>query len=551
MNGQDALRKQTILVNALRLALEKTSDQVRLFETHISWVLVTERFAYKFKKAVRFVFLDYSTLEHRRFYCEEELRLNRRLAPNIYLDVIGITGDAEHPAIGGEGMPIEYAIKMHAFEQQSLWTYRMENKLLSASEIDALARKIAQFHQAAAIAAEDSAWGTPETVREVADDNFRKIAESAKEGEEKRWLNDLQSWQDVQQQNLSNILHRRKAQGWVRECHGDLHSRNILTIGDQVEVFDCIEFNESLRWTDVMNDVAFICMDLQFHGRRDWAARLLNQYLERTGDYEGLAVFDYYQVHRALVRCKVDLLRAQQLRAENKDVTDLEQQGEKYLVLAWEAMQPATPALMITHGFSGCGKSTFARHIVEALGAVQLRSDVERKRLRGVPITRRDDAMLYDPVTTAATYSRLAALSRHVIESGRPAIVDAAFLKREQRSLFARLAAELGIPFFIFDIHACEATMRSRIASRKQLDQDPSDAGLEVLAHQLEGHEPLTDEEIRHVISVDFEFDTDEDAVRKICEPMRNAIKRHPEQDANPLHQIQTTALQKSNQAAR
>lgn len=518
MNSQDALlHDQTILINALRRILENASGQVQLFETHISWVLVTEHYAYKFKKAVQFDFLDYSTLERRRFYCEEELRLNRRLAPSIYLDVIAITGDAEHPAIEGANPPIEYAIRMHAFKQQSLWTYRMENKLLSSSDIDGLAKKLAQFHQAAAIAATDSAWGTVEIVQEVADDNFRTIAELAKEGEKKRWLHDLKSWQCAQLQNLRGIFNQRKSQGWIRECHGDLHSRNILTIGDRVEVFDCIEFNDSLRWTDVMNDIAFICMDLQFHGRHDWAARLLNQYLELTGDYEGLAVLDYYLVHRALVRCKVDLVRAQQLRAEGKGAADLEQQGWKYLVLAGEGTQPVKPTILITHGFSGCGKSTFSRHVVEALGAVQLRSDVERKRLHGVPMTHRDDALLYNPAATAATYDRLAMLSRYVVKSGRPAIVDAAFLKEEQRSRFALLAAELGIPFFIFDIHACEATMRNRIALRKQLDRDASDAGLEVLAHQLTDHEPLTDEEMRNAISVDFDLDMDAEAVQKIC----------------------------------
>lgn len=520
MNVRDALHNQAILINALRLILEKTPDQVQLFETHISWILVTRLFAYKFKKAVQFDFLDYSTLERRRFCCEEELRLNRRLAPDIYLDVIAITGDTEHPAIDGQGAPIEYAIRMHAFDQQSLWTYRMENKLLSLSEIDGLARKLAQFHQDAAVAVADSAWGTFETVQKVADDNFRKIAALSEAEDEKRWLDDLKSWHDAQQQKLHHMFNQRKLQGWIRECHGDLHSRNVLTIDDQVEVFDCIEFDESMRWTDVMNDVAFILMDLQFHGYRGWSARLLNRYLELTGDYEGLAVLDYYQAHRALVRCKIDLLRAQQLHMDGKDDSGLKQQGRKYLALAREWIQPAKPAIMITHGFSGCGKSTFSRHVVEALGAIQLRSDVERKRLHDVPMTHHGAVMLYDPVTTASTYSRLAILSRYVVGSGRYVIVDAAFLKKKQRDLFLQLAEELNIPFFIFDIHACEATMKRRIASRKRFGQDPSDADLQVLAHQLADNEPLTGEEMTHVISVDFETHMDTNAIRRICEPV-------------------------------
>lgn len=509
---------QAHIVNALAAALEKDGTPVQRFETHISWVLVAGKYAYKLKKAVHFDFVDFSTLDARHFFCREELRLNRRLAPDIYLDVVAITGSPDRPAIDGAGSVIEYAVRMHAFEQQALWSYRIPHRLLSSHEIDDFAAKIARFHQSAAPAPDNSAWGMPVVLQATADNNLDQIRDLVDGDDGKRRLAGLQAWDGAQRRTLNDAFLRRKALGFVRECHGDLHGGNILTIDGRAEAFDCIEFNDALRWIDVMNDIAFTCMDLRFQGRGDLAARFLNRYLEQTGDHEGLPVLRYYEIQRALVRCKVALLRERQLAGDARGG----RQGYAYLEYALSRIKPKPAALMITHGYSGSGKSTFAERVVELVGAVQLRSDVERKRMHGLAATARMAAApgggLYDRDTTRLTYERLLERARQVIEAGWPAIVDAAFLKAEQRLAFAELASESGVPFFIFDIRADVATMRSRIASRQKRGRDASDAGLEVLARQLASDDPLTDEEGRHVIPVDTENGLDQAAVRRLLQ---------------------------------
>jgi hypothetical protein len=531
MTNDDALNAQRSLMQRLVLLLKKESPRVEVFETHISWVLVAQHFAYKFKKAVRFDFLDFSTLEAREFYCREELRLNRRLAPALYLGLTRITGSSENPHIDALGVPIEYAVKMRTFPQQALWSHRIAAHRISTAEIDSLATLIAQFHQTAAVAEKGSAWGAPDALKATADETLGTLAALMHDEDDvvQSRLRKINAWQAVQQQALCHAFEQRKTERMVRECHGDLHGANILTIDGQAQVFDCIEFNESLRWIDVMNDIAFACMDLEFHGRRDLAARFLNQYLQMTGDYDGVAVLRYYQLHRALVRCKVALLRARQLQQGDQRSAEQENQASRYLACASACIAPAPAAIMITRGYSGSGKSTFAARVVELAGAVQLRSDVERKRLHGLAAVQRasaaPDTGLYDPAVTRMTYERLLQLTRRLIENGRPVIVDAAFLRSAQRIPFHALARALGVPFFIFDIQASEAALRKRIAARARVDKDASDAGLDILAHQLAQHDPLAANEMQHVITVDTEAGMEMADVRKIVEPVLRALQ--------------------------
>lgn len=524
MTNDDALNAQRSLMQRLVLLLRKESARVEVFETHISWVLVAQDFAYKFKKAVHFDFLDFSTLDARNFYCQEELRLNRRLAPTLYLGLTRITGSSEHPRIDAPGTPIEYAVRMRTFPQHALWSHRIAAHCIGAAEIDALATLIAQFHQTAAVAVPHSDWGTPDALKVAADENLNALAALVRDADGVARLGKINAWQAVRQQALRGGFEQRKRERMVRECHGDLHGANILTLDGKVQVFDCIEFNESLRWIDVINDIAFTCMDLEFHGRRDLAARFLNQYLQMSGDYGGVAVLRYYQLHRALVRCKVALLRARQLRQDGQDAAEQQTQADRYLACASACIAPSPAAIMITHGFSGSGKSTFATCVVELCGAVQLRSDVERKRLHGMAATQRataaPDADLYDPAATRNTYQRLLDLARGLVESGKPVIVDAAFLRSGQRIPFRALASELGVPFVIFDMQASEAVLRERIAARTRADSDASDAGLDILAHQLAQHDPLAANEMQQAVAVDTEAGVEMATVEKIVEPM-------------------------------
>lgn len=510
------LTVQRTLIDALARKLGRAGCPAQVFETHISWVLVAGCFAYKFKKAVRFDFLDFSTLEARRFYCIEELRLNRRLAPSLYLDVVAIGGTPTQPAIEA-GTPIEYAVRMRAFDQSALWSYRLVHGLLDAGEIDELAGKLARFHQAAAVADAVSGWARPEAIEAIARDNFDSIGVHLEDALPGTPLLQLRQWDGAQRARLHEIFLARRAGGSVRECHGDLHTGNIVTFEGRVEAFDCIEFNPALRWGDVMNDLAFLGMDLACRGRGDLAARLVNRYLEAGGDYGGLPVLRYYQVQRALVRCKVALLRAAQADATPSEARDWHNQAHAYLAFALQCTVVRTPLLMITHGFSGSGKSTLAQQVVESFGALQLRSDVERKRMHGLDAGKRGDARLYGAEATALTYGRLLDLAEQAIRAGWPVIVDAAFLQAKQRMLFARLAARLGVPFCIFEVVASEATLRNRVAGRRRRGGDPSDADIGVLARQLAEYRPLGVEEKALAIRIDMEHGIDQEILRAAC----------------------------------
>jgi len=529
-DGNDALQSQQRLIASLVRALKrKTRREVHIIETHISWVLIAGHFAYKIKKAVCFDFIDARSLESRCAYCHEELRLNRRLAPEIYLGVIPITGTPEQAVIAGAGTPIEYAVKMQAFSQVDIWIHRIQHRLLTSTEINQLAKKIALFHQCVPPSPANSSWGTPQSLQAVAADNFAQLSEMIHEEDERQVLEALRIWEAEQRERLAPVFENRKERGLVKENHGDLHSGNILTRHGKVEVFDCIDFNENLRWIDVVNEIAFICMDLRFQKLPGLAARLLNQYLEVTGDYEGLAVLRYYEVYRALVRCKVASLRARQLISDVPAMLPQKAIAKNYLAFASAQIKPSPCAIMITHGFSGSGKSTFSKMLVELLGAVVLRSDVERKRLRGLPAL--SDASvppgsgIYDADTSELTYRHLLALAKATVQAGIPAIVDAAFLKITQRNPFHEMANELKVPFLLFDLRTDEATLKSRILSRQE-GQDPSDAGLDILAHQLRNHDPLANDEMAHTIIVNVTSGIDPKALRTICEKVNAILRR-------------------------
>ena len=487
-------------------------EGVTVLETHISYVLLTGRYAYKLKKAVDFGFLDFTTLSARRFFCEEELRLNRRLAPALYLDVVPITGSIDAPVVGGEGPALEYAVKMREFPQDELASRLLARGELAPADIDMLAAKVAQFHAAIEVAAAGAGFGAPEGILQRARDNCTAILPLLDDPAERAEIDALGAWTEREHIARRGALLRRVEQGFVRECHGDLHLGNIARIDGELTIFDCIEFNPALRWIDVMSEVAFTVMDLEDRGHADLGRRFLDAYLERGGDYGGLAVLHFYLVYRALVRAKIARLRAAQLApGEARSAAIAEYRG--YVRLARDYAAASRPAIVIAHGLSGSGKTTLSQALLETLGAVRIRSDVERKRLHGLDARERNrrgiDRGLYRATATDATYQRLAKLTREIVAAGFVAIVDAAFLKRAQRELFRDLAGELRVAFVIVDFAASEATLRERVARRTAAGADASDADLAILGYQLHTQEPLAPEEESSVVRYDAEAPLD------------------------------------------
>ena len=484
-------------------------ENVELLQTHISCILLAGDYAYKIKKPVSLDFLDFSTVGARRHYCEEELRLNRRTAPGLYLEVIPIGGSESAPVLGGGGAAVEYTLKMRRFDQDALLDRMARRGALTAQHIDTLAPSLAAFHAAIDRAGPDREFGSSERILAPALQNFDQMLELAGAKTDLALLARLRDWTAREHAALAAVFDARKRDGWVRECHGDLHLGNIALIEGVPTPFDGIEFSEELRWTDVMNDVAFLMMDLLDHRLPRLAFRFLNAYLELSGDYAGMRVLRFYLVYRALVRAKVSCMRAQQPGMVARERSEIEQEHRRHLYLAERLTAPRHAAMLIMHGLSGSGKTTVAQGLLEALGAVRLRSDVERKRLYGLsPQTRSGselNAGLYAPGASERTYQRLAELAREVLAARYPVIVDAAFLKRSSRDRFAQLAHGAGAAFAIASCTASAATLRTRVAARERAARDASEAGLAVLEQQFAIQEPLAADEAGHALAIDAE----------------------------------------------
>jgi aminoglycoside phosphotransferase family enzyme/predicted kinase len=496
------------LIEALRnpACYDHPVEHIEVVETHISWVLLTGRYAYKIKKPLDLGFLDFSTLDKRRFYCEEELRLNRRLAPEIYLDVIAIAGTPDNPRLGAPGQAIEYAVKMVQFPQAAQLDRVLASDRLEPAHIDAIAATLAAFHGRIPVAGPETPFGNPERVYLPMDENFRQIR-SLIGPRYHAQLERLKKWSERTCGWLQETLAARKRDGFVRECHGDAHLANMALIDGRVTIFDCIEFSENLRWIDVMNELAFFVMDLDDRGRPDFARRALNGYLERTGDYAGVSVLRFYQVYRALVRAKVAAIRLSQKGLGEAEIEEINRHYRSYAELAERYTRPLTPGLIITHGLSGSGKTTIAQRLIEHMDVIRVRSDVERKRLHGLAAAEQSgsglDTGLYAADATVRTYRRLAEAARAVLAAGFPVVLDAAFLRRAQRDMARALAAELRVPFVILDIQAPVEVLRARVAERAAARRDASEADLGVLEHQLATAEALAANEREHTLTCD------------------------------------------------
>jgi aminoglycoside phosphotransferase family enzyme/predicted kinase len=469
-------------------------EQIEHVETHISHLLLIGAFVYKIKKPLNLGFLDYSSLEKRRFCCQEEVRLNRRYAAPLYCGVVAIAGSVEQPVIDGQGEPLEYAVKMHRFRQQDLF----DQLTLEPRLIDRLALMVAHFHQRADSLQEPSQDGV-ESVIEPMQENFRLIRGLKQPLLEIERLNRLQSWTEDQAEQLRELIEERYLSGSIKACHGDLHLGNIVLYKGQITPFDGIEFNPKLHWIDTLSDLAFLLMDLQHRGLHPLADQLLNRYLEETGDYAGLPLLRFYMLYRAMVRAKVCAIRVCQADLSAEDQSSFLEAYLSYLSLGEKLIRHPPASLVITHGLSGVGKSTISGRLAEQLMAIRIRSDIERKRLFPLSSNR------YTLQATETTYHHLAGIASGLLHAGFSVIIDATFLKAWQRGIFHRLAQALQAPLLILDCQATELLLRERIVARQQQGLDPSEADLSVLQQQQLSAEPLTAEENQQALAVDSE----------------------------------------------
>ncbi len=519
--------EQKVLVNALLnpTCYPHAVERIKMIETHISFVLLTGPYAYKLKKAINLGFLDFTTLKLRHFFCKEELRLNRRLAPQLYLDLVSIGGTLQKPKIGVELDVLEFAVKMRQFPQEGLLNRVLSCGELTVSHIDEIATSVAAFHQRIECARPDQDHGCASSIESSMRQNFAQIRTLLDSPAECKSLSLIETWSLAEHEALLPVFAQRHENNFIRECHGDLHLGNIALVDGRIQIFDCIEFNSNLRWIDIINETAFLVMDLDEHGRQDFAWRLLNAYLQETGDYAGLCLLRYYKIYRAMVRANVTRIRASQSNLSAEDRRTALDTYTAYAGYASKVTVPTRPGLIITNGLSGSGKTTVTQLLLEKLGAIRVRSDIERKRLQHIaPKTKSVSGVntgIYAESVTRDIYEELRRLANLILKAGYLTIIDAAFLLRWQRDSLRRLAEERNVPFVIVSCLAEDEELRRRLMQREQAGRDSSEATLEVLMFQLETQEPLDADERDFAVV----FNTERELTGVLQQKVSNALQ--------------------------
>ncbi|NJK34914.1 MAG: AAA family ATPase [Oscillatoriales cyanobacterium SM2_2_1] len=482
---------------------------ISLLQTHISYVLLTGDYAYKVKKPMNFGFLDFSTLEKRHFFCQEEVRLNQRLATSLYLGVCGIGQDAQGayflvPKVGeGQDSPevVEYAVQMVEFDQAQLLIHLFEAGALGYGEVREIGMQLAAFHQQALTNEHIASFGTAAGLKAVCDDNYAQTKKYVGITQTESQLGETQEFSNRVFVEQADLFARRVREGRIRECHGDLHLKNICLHRGLVQIFDCIEFNEPFRNTDVLYDAAFLLMDLQFRDRRDLGNEFLNTYLEQTGDYGGAVLLPLFLSMRAYVRAKVTsfLLDDPNVPVEVRSAAITE--AIAYFRLAWQYTRLPSGRIIVMSGVSGTGKSTLGRQLSRVLEAIQIRSDAVRKHLAGLPLRSRGDTALYSPTMTEKTYDQVLSYGVTLARAGFTVILDAKYDRVARRA--AVLAAAADLPVTIIYCHAPTTVLQERLVARAATDEDVADATVDLLQRQQELFEDFTELERSHLVRVD------------------------------------------------
>lgn len=501
---------ETGLIDSLMspAAFEHPVSHIELIETHISWLILTDQYVYKIKKPVVLDFLNFGDLERRKFYCEEEIRLNQPWAPDVYLDVVPVSIDNGQARFAGSGTPIEYALRMRRFDKEMRLDLQLDRGKLNAADMQELARNIAARHAEAELVGQNERNRFVRLTKEFIWDNFVALDGFIDEAQ----LELLRKWTATELKNLDHVLWQRFDEGFVRDCHGDLHLANLVRLPDGITTFDCIEFNADLRRIDVICDVAFLVMDLVARQRHDLAAHFLNRYLECTGDYGGVILLNLYFVYRCLVRAKVAVILSQEREPNGAAEADLAD-AHRYCDMAERQIAQRIPTLLVMSGLSGSGKTCVSGQLMAAMPAVRVRSDIERKRMSGLGETANSASAIgqgiYTKRASRNVYTRLFNIAAAILAAGHNVILDAAFLSATDRAEALRIAKNGSCLAAIIEVRAPHEVLRERVRSRTSGTEDASEAGLDVLEHQIETAEPLTAREKRLTVSCDStgEFD--------------------------------------------
>jgi uncharacterized protein len=469
---------------------------VQYLQTHISHIFLTDMYVYKIKKPVNFGFLDFTTLEKRRFYCNEELRLNRRLSPDIYLEMVAICQDTTGMVSFNTDSPVlEYAVKMRRMPEDRMMSRLLDQGGVTSADIDAIARKVSQFHGEAARGNGIQLYGTVEAIKANWLENLQQTMPYFERTLSEQDHQLIGEWALNRLEQDALLFQQRVHDGFIRECDGDLHSENICLNG-QVHIFDCIEFNEKFRYSDTAADVAFLAMDLENHGRRDLAEYFVDRYELESGDSGMRRILPLYLANRAFIRGKVESFRLDDPLIDSEGKAAATARAQRFFRLArgYVVREKLPVTLFLTCGPTGCGKSAVAGELAFQLGLIHLSSDLERKRLAGVEPTERGRD-IYNSAWNQATYNRLLELGQAGLASGASVIVDATFKSRTERKRFTDMASAAGAPAIFLQLLCPPDLIRQRLEARKMRDNVVSDGTWEVYLQQMVTFEQLSADE--------------------------------------------------------
>jgi len=473
-------------------AYPEATGKVELVQTQMSFVFLTEEFVYKVKKAVDLGYLDYTTLEKRHFFCQKEVELNRRLCPEAYLGVVPITQENGAIRIGGRGETIEYAVRMRRLPQQKMMNVLLTDNRVSAGMVTGVAQKLAKFHKGAETNAEISAFGEIKAITRNTDENFDQTDKYIGKTISKDNYQRIKDYTDSFIEKNTPLFNKRIKEGRIRDCHGDLHAAHIC-FTDDICIYDCIEFNDRFRYCDIASEMAFLAMDLDHYGRADLSRSLINAYVAESGDKDLLELLGFYKGYRAYVRGKVESFKLDDpyiAPAEKKKTLEV---AASYFDLA-RAYTRTKPVLFITVGLVGTGKSTLAKALAGRLGLAVISSDITRKQLAGVPLNEhRFDEFhggIYSAELSRKTYDKMFSGAGDILSEGGSVVLDASFIRAEERLNAKRLAEETGADFFIIECQLDEVNIKKRLEGRLERGS-VSDGRWEIYRPQKKAFDPV------------------------------------------------------------
>jgi len=488
------------IIDALLLptAFPEAPGTITLVQTHVSYLIFTDKFVYKIKKPVDFGFLDFTTLEKRRYFSEEEVRLNSRLAPGVYIGVVKIVSIKGSIKIEGVGEAIEYAVKMKRLPEESMLKRALTDGEVPEEVIRRVAQRVAAFHAGAETTGHIASFGLPEFVSRNASENFTQTDPFVGRIITGALHERLKYWTEGFIEANSGLLRARAGNGSVRDCHGDIHTEHI-SIADGINIIDCIEFNERFRYADIVADMAFLSMDLDYLNRRDLSEAFDDEYFRASKDVEGRRLLDFYKCYRACVRGKVEGFKSTEKEVPEGERLSSVLSARYHFHLAGLYASEWRPTVVMVRGLSGIGKSTLARMIADVTNLAVLSTDNIRKVLAGLKTTEKAPSRfgegIYSAEFTEMTYMEMIARAASLLAKGRSVILDATFSKARHAEEAQKAALRAGARAYIIECVAGDETVKGRLLKRDAecavKGMPVSDAGWGVYLKQKEGYEAV------------------------------------------------------------